>query len=123
MKAIALLMLCSLLTACQTIPSIEIHTYGGVKEPTYPPYCWVQPPGGVLWYPCDSEDAKLADCVNLMELAMKAVDPYVPSIALLKAMPILDEGKEKGGQILKLWDRAKNSCWSDLKDARPQHYH
>jgi hypothetical protein len=58
-----------------------------------------------------------------MELAMKAVDPYVPSVELLKAMPILSEGPEKAGHILKTWDRAKNACWSDLRDLQPQHYH
>lgn len=24
---------------------------GGVEEPYYPPYVWVQPPGETLWYP------------------------------------------------------------------------
>jgi len=83
----------------------------GVKEPTYPPYCWVQPPGTDLWYPCDSGDAKLADCVHLMELAMKALDGSALG-------PSLQEDK-----VFKLWERAKNSCWSDLKDLQPQHYH
>ena len=32
---------------------------GGVAEPTYPPYVWVQPPGDTLWYPagqCKSDE-------------------------------------------------------------------
>lgn len=95
----------------------------GLKEPTYPPYCWVQPPGSKLWYECGSEEAQMIDCLKLMESAMKAVDPYVPSVEELKAMPILQEERKKATHILKLWDRAKNFCWSDLKDLQPQHYH
>ena len=32
---------------------------GGVAEPTYPPYVWIQPPGDTLWYPggqCKSDE-------------------------------------------------------------------
>lgn len=32
---------------------------GGVEEPYYPPYVWVQPPGDTLWYPggqCRSDE-------------------------------------------------------------------
>jgi hypothetical protein len=88
---------------------------GGVKEPNMDSqFCWVQPPGSALWYPCDSEEAKIADCLNLMELAMKAVDPYLDNMSLPE--------KERE-RVLKRWERAKNSCWSDLKDKQIQHYH
>jgi len=86
----------------------------GLKEPVYPPYCWVQPPDSELWYPCNSEESKDVNCLHLMETAMKAVDPYIDSMSLPEDI------RER---ILKLWDRAKNSCWSDLKDEQPQHYH
>jgi hypothetical protein len=95
----------------------------GLKEPVYPPYCWVQPPGSELWYQCDSEEAKDKACLNLMEQAMKAVNPYVPSVEFLKALPILQEDRATAGRILRLWDRAKNSCWPELRDALPQHFH
>jgi hypothetical protein len=49
-----------------------------------------------------------------MEQAMKAVDPYLDNMSL---------PEDKRARVLKLWDRAKNSCWSDLKDLQPQHYH
>jgi hypothetical protein len=95
----------------------------GLVEPVYPPHCWVQPPGSTLWYECDSDGAKAADCLALMETAMKALDPFVPSLAEMNAHPILS-APEQGLRALKVWDRAKNSCWSDLKD-RPEnkHYH
>ncbi len=96
----------------------------GTKDPNYDESpCWVQPPGDELWYPCDSEGAKQSACRNLMEQAMRAVDPYVPSVEMLKAMPILQEDRKKAGYILKIWDRAKNECWPELRDAQPQHYH
>mgnify|MGYP001610667336 CR=1 FL=1 len=114
MKAAILLACCGvLLLGCQT-KVVELHTYGGVEEPTYPPYCWNQPSGSALWYPCGSETLKLANCVYLMELAMKDVDPYLDSMSLPEV---------KRETVLKLWDRAKNSCWSDLKNLQPQHYH
>ena len=121
MKVASLVVLmCGLLAGCHA--PVE-YIYGGVKEPIYPPMCWAQPPTSQLWYPCGSEELRVADCVQLMELAMKAVDPYVPTVEQLKAMPILQEEATKGTKIVKLWDRAKNSCWSDLKDAQPKHYH
>lgn len=86
----------------------------GQKEPTYPPYCWAQPPQSDLWYPCDSQELKDANCLNLMETAMKAVDPY------LDMMTLPEDTRER---VLKLWGRAKNECWSDLKNLQPQHYH
>ena len=88
----------------------------GLKEPVYPPYCYVQPPGSELWYECGSEEAQMIDCLKLMELAMKAIDPYIKDFTLL-------DNEEKVRRDLKLWDRAKNSCWSDLKNLQPQHYH
>lgn len=96
----------------------------GIKDPDMagPPYCYVQPPGGEFWYACNSEEAKLIDCLKLMETAMKALDPFVPSLAEMNAHPILSD-PEKGLRALKVWDRAKNQCWSDLKDLQPQHYH
>jgi hypothetical protein len=96
----------------------------GLKEPDYNETpCWVSPPGGDLWYPCDSNGAKQAACLNLMEQAMRAVDPYVPSVEMLKALPILQEDRATAGRILKQWDRAKNECWPELRDRQPQHYH
>lgn len=86
----------------------------GLKEPVYPPYCYVQPPDSDLWYPCDSPEAKMADCNKLMETAMRAVDPYLDNMSL---------PENPRDKVLKVWDRAKNSCWSDLKDLQPQHYH
>lgn len=109
-----LIVIYSILIGCTSVPPEPIHTYGGVKEPTYPPYCWNQPSGSDLWYPCDSETLKLANCVYIMELAMKEVDPYLDSMSLPEA---------RREPILKQWDRAKQSCWSDLKDLQPQHYH
>ena len=38
----------SITEARQAISELQ----GGVLEPTYPPYCWVQPPNSELWYPC-----------------------------------------------------------------------
>jgi len=76
--------------------------------------CMVQPTGSTKWYPCGSEESKAANCLNLMELAMKSVDPYLDSMSL---------PEETRDRTMKLWDRAKNSCWSDLKDLQPQHYH
>jgi hypothetical protein len=90
-----------------TVLLLVTHAHAaGLKEPVYPPYCWVQPTGQDLWYTCDSEEAKDKACLNLMESAMKAREQE----------PITE-------QTQKLWDRAKNFCWSDLKDKQPQHYH
>lgn len=94
----------------------------GLKEPEHPPDCWLQPSGSDLWYPCDSEELKMVECLNLMELAMKALDPFVPSLAEMNAHPILND-KERGLRALKAWDRAKKSCWSDLKDLQSKHRH
>lgn len=88
----------------------------GVKEPVYPPYCWVQPTGSILWYECGSEEALMVDCLKLMESAMKGVDPFVTD-------PSLTSTQEETVRIKKVWERAKTSCWSDLKDKQTQHYH
>ena len=93
-----------------TLQSLVTYA-GGLVEPTYPPYCWVQPPDGTLWYPCDDPEVKLLECLNLMELAMKALDGSALG-------PSLQEDK-----VFKLWERAKQTCWSDLKDTQPKHYH
>ena len=89
----------------------DAHAHQGLKEPVYPPYCWVQPANQELWYPCATEEAKAANCLSLMETAMKAVDSTITS-----QEPVTT-------QALKVWDRTKNECWSDLKDNQPQHYH
>lgn len=96
--------------------SYDAGAHQGVKEPVYPPYCWVQPNGQELWYPCGSDEAKQADCLALMETAMKAVDPFVQDTDKTRAV-------EEALPIKKVWDRAKNQCWSDLKDRQPQQYH
>jgi len=89
----------------------------GLKEPVYPPYCWVQPPGSDLWYECNSDGAKLAECANLMELAMKGVDPFIQD-------PSRKTTKEEELRIKKVWERAKNTCWTELRNApENQHYH
>lgn len=81
----------------------------GLKEPVYPPYCWVQIQNSDLWYPCDSKEAQDANCLLLMETAMTAVDQ--------------DNHWRDNSKTMKLWERAKNTCWSTLKDNQPQHYH
>jgi hypothetical protein len=97
-------LICSLLLGCtSTAPLLPTNED-----------CMVQPTGSTKWYPCGSEEAKVVNCVNLMELAMKEVDPYLNSMSL---------PEDKQVRVLKLWDRAKNSCWSDLKGLQPQHYH
>lgn len=83
----------------------------GLSEPVYPPYCWVQAPGNTLWYPCDAPEVKIEECRNLMELAMKSVDGSALG-------PNLQEDK-----VVKLWERAKQTCWSEFKDIQPKHYH
>lgn len=83
----------------------------GQSEPIYPPYCWVQPSGSDLWYPCGSEAVKDKECLNLMELAMKAVEADIK------------DGNTPKDSTVKLWNRAKQTCWSDLKDLQEKHYH
>jgi hypothetical protein len=89
----------------------------GLKEPVYPPYCWVQPTGSELWYTCDSEEANMAQCLNLMEAAMKNVDPFVQD-------PNKSTTAEETTRIKKQWERTKLECWSELKN-KPEnkHYH
>jgi hypothetical protein len=99
----------------------DAHANSGVLEPVYPPYCWAQPAGSTLWYPCDSQELKDANCLSLMETAMKEIDPYVTALSA-GDLSLLD-GTERMTKTLKVWDRAKNGCWSDLKDLQPQHYH
>jgi hypothetical protein len=100
----------------------DLYPVEGLKDPVYPPYCWVQPPGSELWYPCDSPEAADVNCLHLMELAMKALDPFVPSLEHANMLPILDD-PDRYQSLLKLWTRVKETCWSDLKDAQPKHFH
>lgn len=85
----------------------------GLKEPVYPPYCWVQPPNNELWYPCDSKEGQDANCLQLMELAMRAIDGHLNNVT---------DDKELS-KSMKLWERAKTTCWPELRDTQPQHYH
>lgn len=75
--------------------------------------CLVQPSGSTTWYACGSDEAKAADCLNLMETAMKALDPYLDA-------PLPRDIREK---TLKVWERAKNNCWKELRDLQIQHSH
>jgi hypothetical protein len=81
----------------------------GLKEPVYPPYCWAQPAHSDLWYPCGSEEAFNANCVQRMDFAMHKVDPYL--------------GKEVPEAILKSWDRVKHDCWKEYAEERSTHLH
>lgn len=83
----------------------------GRVDPVYPPYCWIQPPGNPLWYPCNAETVKDKECLNLMELAMKAVEGDIK------------DGNKPKDSTVHLWNRAKSTCWSDLKDLQEKHYH
>jgi len=99
-----------------------VYPVDGLKEPVYPPYCWVQLPNSELWYPCDSKEVREQNCLRLMERAMKAIDPFVPSLEHANMLPIMDD-PEQYQNLLKLWNRVKQECWSELKDAPSQHYH
>ena len=102
-----IVLLCGLLVlaACSSAP---------VKEEPAEFNCMVQPTGSEKWYPCGSQEAKDANCLDLMERATKAVDPYLDSMSLPEAT------REK---TLKMWERMKNECWPEVRDALPQHYH
>lgn len=100
------------------------YAAGGQKEPTYPPYCWQQPAGSELWYPCGAEEAKVAHCANLMETAMHKIDPYLQFLetGIPKFTP---EEKDKYDRALYTWNRIKHECWKDYEEERlqPQHIH
>lgn len=91
---------------------------GGQKEPTYPPYCWAQPAGSELWFPCGSEEAKIAHCANLMETAMIAIDPYVAYFSGEGELPTQDTVP-----VLKQWNRIKHECWKEFESERLQGSH
>ena len=83
----------------------------GLKEPVYPPYCWIQPTGSTLWYPCGSEEAFNANCVQRMEFAMHQADQFVTS------------GSKIPDAVLKSWTRAKHDCWKEYEQERLHHIH
>ena len=106
-----ILLLAFLLSACSaTLP--PQYVMGGLKDTNMEiTPCWVQPANSELWYPCDAEAVKDKECLNLMELAMKSVEEDILG------------GNKPTDKTVKLWQRAKHTCWSDLKDLQEKHYH
>ena len=95
---------------------------GGQKEPTYPPYCWQQPTGSELWYPCGDEGAKVAHCATLMETAMVKIDPYLQFVepGITNFPP---EEKDKFTKALYAWNRIKHECWKEYEQERLEGSH
>lgn len=106
-------------SGCAPIQVTTVLPTVGQKEPIYPPYCWLQPTGASLWYPCGSEEALDKACLNLMELAMKAFEEDLNASHPIDSK-LSDRVQES---TIKLWNRAKATCWSDLKDSQEKHYH
>lgn len=103
--------LLSALSAC-TYQLPTQYLMGGLKDTNMDiTPCWVQPANSQLWYPCDSEAVKDKECLNLMELAMKSVEE-----------DILTTNKPSD-KTVKLWQRAKATCWTEYKDLQEKHYH
>jgi len=90
----------------------SVYLMGGQKDTNMDiSTCWVQPPDNPLWYPCASEAVKDKECLNLMELAMKAVEADIK------------DGNKPKESTIKLWQRAKSTCWTEFKDLQEKHYH
>lgn len=96
----------------------------GQQEPSYPPYCWQQPAGQTLWFPCGSDDAKVTHCANLMETAMIKVDPYLKLIET-GSSKLSPAKKEELKRALYTWNRIKHECWKEFEAERleGQHLH
>lgn len=97
---------------------------GGQEEPTYPPYCWNQVTGGKLWYPCGSEELRVAHCANLMETAMVKIDPYL-QFAESDTLTMTPREQKEYKSALYVWNRIKHECWKEYEEERllPQHIH
>ena len=77
--------------------------------------CMVQPPNSPKWYPCNSQEAQDANCLHLLEKAMKAADPYLlPSATAKLSDNIADQ---------KLWARVKALCWEEYKQDLSKRLH
>lgn len=77
--------------------------------------CMVQPANSDEWYPCNSKAAQDANCLFLLEKAMKVADPY-----------LLATSKEKLFENVadqKLWGRVKSLCWSEYKQDLSKRLH
>lgn len=98
---------------------------GGQKEPTYPPYCWQQPAGSDLWYPCGSDDVKQFYCLNLLETAMQNVDPFLKYLETGLPEHFTPEDRAMVKRALYSWHRIKHECWKEFESERQQsqHYH
>lgn len=102
------LLLIIVLLLCFTPSGVQAD---GVKDPVYPPYCWISPTGSNLWYVCGSEEAFNANCVQRMEFAMHQVDQVIIS------------GTKPTKEIIDAWNRAKHDCWKDFEQERASHAH
>lgn len=108
-----------ILTLSLLLCAVGISYAQGQKEPTYPPYCWVQPGGdeNELWYPCGTNEVKVLHCNKLMDIAMHGVDPYLQFLE--SGLPTFTpEEKDKYTRALYAWNRIKHECWKEYEEER-----